>query len=87
MNPFRYTHTRRVGIYTISENDKQRYFTVNLANESESDINTAHDSQVSEIPKDPLIAEKISVQQPLWTFFLLLGCGLIVVEWYIWIYL
>jgi hypothetical protein len=87
MNPFRYTHTRNVGIYTISENDKQRYFTVNLANESESDIKTAHDHQVSETSKEPLIAEKISVQQPLWTFFLLFGCGLMVVEWYIWIYL
>lgn len=87
MNPFRYTHTRKVGIYTISENDKQRYFTVNLADESESDIKTASVLQVSETSKDPLVAEKISVQQPLWTFFLLFGCGLMVVEWYIWIYL
>jgi hypothetical protein len=87
MNPFRYTHTRKVGIYTIAENDKQRYFTVNLTDEFESDINTASDLQVPEISNAPLIAEEISVQQPLWTFFLLLGCGLMVVEWYIWIYL
>ena len=85
MNPFRFTHTRRVGIYTISENDKQRYFTVNLTDESESDINAASVLQVSETSKEPLVAEKISVQQPLWTFFLLFGCGLMVVEWYIWI--
>jgi hypothetical protein len=85
MNPFRYTHTRKVGVYTISENDKQRYFTVNLTNESESDINAASVLQVSETSKEPLVAEKISVQQPLWTFFLLFGCGLMVVEWYIWI--
>jgi hypothetical protein len=67
--------------------NKQRYFTVNLADESESDIKTASILQVSETSKDPLVAEKISVQQPLWTFFLLFGCGLMVVEWYIWIYL
>jgi hypothetical protein len=85
MNPFRYTHTRKVGVYTISENDKQRYFTVNLTDESESDINAASVLQVSETSKEPLVAEKISVQQPLWTFFLLFGCGLMVVEWYIWI--
>jgi hypothetical protein len=87
MNPFRYTNTRKVGIYTISENDKQRYFTVNLPDESESDKNTASNLQVSETSKDPLVAEKISVQQPLWTFFLLFGCALMVVEWYLWIYL
>jgi hypothetical protein len=87
VNPFSYTHTRKVGIYTISENDKQRYFTVNLADESESDIKTASVLQVAETSIDPLVAEKISVQQPLWTFFLLFGCALMIVEWYIWIYL
>ena len=86
-NPFRYIHTRKVGIYTISENDKQRYFTVNLSDESESDIKTASVLQVAETSTDPLVAEKNSVQQPLWTLFLLFGCALMMVEWYIWIYL
>jgi len=40
MNPFRYKNTGKVGIYTIAENGKERYFTVNLADESESDINS-----------------------------------------------
>jgi hypothetical protein len=86
LNPFRYTQTRNVGIYTISENDKQRYFTVNLADTSESDIKTAPLVQVSDTSKDPEVAEKISVQQPLWTFFLLFGCALMIVEWYLWLY-
>jgi hypothetical protein len=84
-NPFRYTHTRKVGIYSISENDKQRYFTVNLADASESDIRTTSLEQLSDKPDDPLVPEKISVQQPLWTFFLLFGCALMIIEWYLWL--
>ena len=87
INPFRYTHTRKVGVYTISENDKQRYFTVNLADESESDIKTAPLVEIAETSKDPLVAERISTQRPLWNFFLLFGCTLMIVEWYIWLYL
>ena len=85
-NPFRYTHTREVGIYSISENDKQRYFTVNLADESESDIRTASVEQLSDKSDVPSVSEKISVQQPLWTFFLLCGCALLMIEWSLWLY-
>jgi hypothetical protein len=85
-NPFRYTHTRKVGIYSISENDKQRYFSVNLADVSESDITTAPLEQSSGKPDVPLVSEEISVQQPLWTFFLLFGCALLMIEWYLWLY-
>ena len=85
VNPFRYTHTRKVGIYTISENDKQRYFTVNLADKSESDIKTASLVQYSDKPKDASVSEKIPAQRPLWTFFLLCCCALMMMEWYLWL--
>ena len=85
MNPFRYTHTGKVGIYTISENGKQRYFTVNLTDESESDIQTASMDQLSDKLDAPLKPAKIPVQQPLWPFFLLFGCALIIIEWYLWL--
>jgi hypothetical protein len=84
-NPFRYTRTRSVGIYIISENDKQRYFTVNLADESESNIAGPAIDKLSDIPERSVASEEISVQQPLWTVFLLLGCALLMVEWYLWV--
>jgi hypothetical protein len=86
-NPFRYNHTRKVGIYSISENDKQRYFSVNLADVSESDIRPAPLVQLSDQPDVSLVSEEISVQQPLWTFFLLCGCALLIIEWYLWLYI
>jgi hypothetical protein len=84
-NPFRYTRTQKVGIYTISEDDKQRYFTVNLADETESDIAAAFIEPPSENGDDALVAEEISVQQPLWMFFILLGLALLFLEWYFWL--
>ena len=84
-NPFRYTHTGTVGIYTISENDKQRNFTVNLADEAESNIASPTREKSFYQPEHSVASEEISVQQPLWTVFLLLGCMLLIVEWYIWL--
>ena len=84
-NPFRYTHTRNVGVYTISENGKQRYFTVNLADESESDITQLSIQPISGPVDESLISEEISVQHPMWTVFILLGLGMLILEWYLWL--
>lgn len=84
-NPFRYTHTQKVGIYTISENGKQQYFTVNLADENESDLAAASIEPPSEEASGALVAEEISVQQPLWAFFILLGLVMLFLEWYFWL--
>ena len=84
-NPFRYTHTQKVGIYTISENDKQRYFTVNLADETESDLAAAFIEPSDQKTDGALAAEEISVQQPLWMFLILLGLALLFLEWYFWL--
>ncbi len=86
VNPFRYTHTGKVGIYTISENDKQRFFTVNMADKSESDIKTASVEQVFDKSEDPMVSSKIPDRRPLWTFFLLVCCALMMMEWYLWLY-
>jgi len=85
VNPFRFTHTQTVGIYTISENDKQRYFTVNLADESESNITGASNDQLPNESDSPSVSEQISVQHPLWTIFLLFGCAVMIMEWYLWL--
>jgi len=84
-NPFRYTHTGRVGVYTVSENEKERYFTVNLADESESDINAKSPAHLLDQPEPAWVSEEISAQQPLWAVFILAACALLVVEWYSWL--
>ena len=81
-NPFRYTRTDQVGIYSIYENGKQRYFTVNLADESESDISA---SSIAEKPDEPLQPAVISAQQSLWAVFLLLCLAVLMVEWIVWL--
>ena len=86
VNPFKYTHTGNVGIYTISENDKQRFFTVNMADKSESDIKTASVVPVSDKSEDALVSGKIPARRPLWTFFLVSCCALMLLEWYVWLY-
>jgi hypothetical protein len=85
MNPFRYENTGRVGIYTIAENGKERYFTVNLADESESDTNSKPLEYLSDQSEPPLGSKEISAQQPFWMLFILMGCLLLMVEWYSWL--
>jgi hypothetical protein len=85
MNPFKYRNTGTVGIYTIAENGKERYFTVNLADESESDIAAMSPDQLPEQSRSPLISEEIAAQQPLWALFILTGCALLMIEWYAWL--
>ena len=85
MNPFRYENTGRVGIYTIAENGKERYFTVNLADESESDINSISLEHRPDQSEPPLVSAEISAQQPLWMFFIITGCALLMIEWYSWL--
>jgi hypothetical protein len=81
-NPFRYTRTDQVGVYSIYENDKQRYFTVNLADESESDITA---SSIEPIPDESLLPMEVSARHPLWAVFLLLCCAVLIAEWFVWL--
>jgi len=81
-NPFSYTRTHRVGIYSIYEKDKQRYFTVNLADEFESDIST---SSIESKPAEQPLPEEISARHPLWAGFLLLGLVVLFLEWFFWL--
>ena len=84
-NPFRYARTHNVGVYTISEDGKQRYFTVNLTDESESDISASIVQEIPDKSEETLDSEDISVQHPLWTAFLLLSCVVLMIEWFIWL--
>ena len=81
-NPFRYTRTDQVGIYSIYESGKQRYFTVNLADETESDISA---SSIAEKPDAPLQPAEVSARQSLWAVLLFLVLGVLILEWYSWL--
>ena len=84
-NPFTYRNTNRAGIYTISEDGKERYFTVNLADEFESDISPAALESLPDPKETARTAVKISARQHLWMFFILLVCITLVIEWYAWL--
>ena len=85
VNPFRYQNTGTVGIYTIAENGKERYFTVNLADESESDINSISPERRLDQTERSSFSEEVAAQQPLWMFFIIMGCALLMIEWYSWL--
>jgi hypothetical protein len=81
-NPFTYMNTKKVGIYIISENNKRRRFTVNLLDESESDI--AVPAIDKYVPKSNG-SKKVAAEHPLWPVFLLLGLGVLLIEWVVWL--
>jgi len=83
--PFRFADTRKVGIYTVSENNRQRYFTVNLCDEAESDIAPQSIDTETGRPAPKPLAREIDVRQPLWTAFILAVCALLMVEWHFWL--
>ena len=84
--PLSYTNTGQTGIYTILENEKSRYFTVNLVDAAESDITTpAFDVSARASSAAASDLEQIATQQQLWSFFLLAGLAIILVEWHVWL--
>jgi Ca-activated chloride channel family protein len=85
VNPFRYGNTDRVGIYTVAENGKERYFTVNLADESESDINSISLEQRTGQSQTPSVSEETAAELPIWMVFIIIGCALLMIEWYSWL--
>ncbi len=84
-NPFKFDETNEVGLYTLVEGKKRRYFAVNLLNESESDIRSPEvETAVEEttiIPTSKLVTAKIS----LWLPIMLLALAALLVEWYVWL--
>ncbi len=85
MNPLKYQNTGTVGVYTIAENGKERYFTVNLANESESDITSMSPTDAPDQSDIPPISEKVFTDQPIWMLFILISWVVLIFEWYAWL--
>jgi len=84
-NPFTYLDTKNAGIYTVSERGKRRYFSVNLTDESESDIKSAFLDASSIQPKTISDSEKETARHPLWAFMLFPGLAVLLGEWHLWL--
>jgi hypothetical protein len=84
-NPFHYVNTGKVGIYTVADGEKWRYFAVNLVNESESDIRVPdYDPKVRGAPRQTG-QDPIKEEVPLWIFFLGVAAAALILEWYFWL--
>jgi hypothetical protein len=89
-NPLVFRDTREVGLYRITEGDKKRYFAVNLADASESNIRPP--AQEVQDRMETLINESsnqtgatVMVEKPLWFLFLIVVVGALVLEGYVWL--
>jgi hypothetical protein len=87
-NPFTYTNTGTVGIYTISENSKRRRFTVNLLDESESDIAVpvpaGWDGSEKSFGK-PEGLKRVATEHSIWPVLILSSLVVLMIEWYVWL--
>jgi len=84
-NPFAYTHTKMVGIYTYIENKKRKYFTVNLLDEIESDIRTPKSDSYAEAVNIEPKSEEVAIGRSLWGVFIILALTVLVLEWMVWL--
>ncbi len=84
-HPFTFTDTNEVGIYTFIEDQKRRYFAVNLLDEAESDIRVPErdtlNSENTTIPASELVTAKL----PLWLPILFIALAALLAEWYVWL--
>jgi hypothetical protein len=84
-NPFDYAHTGEVGIYTVVEGEKSRYFAVNLVDEWESDIRVPTFESSAQTTAVHSGSEPITGKLPLWIVFLLSVSAIVILEWHFWL--
>ncbi len=84
-NPWIFAAAHRVGIYIIRSGEQKRYLTVNLLDETESDINPT-DALPALSPTSNAAAVQHAgiIQTPLWPFVLLGAIAALLGEWYVW---
>jgi len=83
--PLIYENTGEVGVYAVTEGDRQTYFAVNLLDESESDIRTPLPEPGKREDPTGGGAEPIPLQKQVWLFFLVFAAAAILPEWYFWL--
>jgi hypothetical protein len=84
-NPFRYVNTDEVGIYTVVEGEKLKYFAVNLVDESESDIRVPTFEPPPPGSAVRSTSEPVAGEVPLWIIFLLSASATLIMEWHFWL--
>lgn len=84
-DPLLYQQTQQVGTYTILENKKSRYFTVNLLDAAESDIIAPAIDAAAYTAMSLADVEITAVRKHLWMWLLLAGMAVILGEWYAWL--
>ncbi len=84
-NPYRYTNTKKVGVYVLAEKNKRRYFTVNLVNESESDIQVPFIKDTLDQPRRRRDVDEVALSKPLWSLFVIVLLVVLLLEWYSWL--
>lgn len=83
--PLLFTDTWQTGTYTILENKKSRYFTVNLVDAAESDITVPPIDMTSYIARLTADSQETTGTQPLWAWLIASGIAFILVEWFAWL--
>ena len=84
-NPWIFSGTQRVGVYTLRAGDQfKRYLTVNLLDDSESDINPA--TKLPSLTPDEAAtsAPAGSAETPLWLALTLGAVAVLTGEWFTW---
>ncbi len=84
-NPFDYANTGEVGIYTVVEGEKWRYFAVNLLDEWESDIRVPTFESPVDGTAEHSGSEPIPRELPLWIVFLVSVSAIVILEWHFWL--
>jgi len=81
---FDFRETNDTGFYKIAEGNRRRYFAANLTSETESDIICPEPNQ-DPAESETMETQRIFIEKPLWTLFLLLVSFVLIFEWYIWL--
>lgn len=83
-NPWLFTDTDRLGVYILRSGEQKHYLTVNLLDETESDINPS-DAFPSLVPDASQSTQHTGlIETPLWPFVLLGATAMLLSEWYVW---
>ena len=84
-NPWVFSDTERLGVYIMRAGEQKHYLTVNLLDETESDIRPADAlPSLTPVADDATRHHAGMVETPLWPYLLLGAVGVLLGEWYVW---
>lgn len=84
-NPWVFHDTERIGVYIMRAGEQKHYLTVNLLDETESDIAPAEPTPSLTPTADPATFQPAGIAEtPLWPYVLLGAVFVLAGEWYVW---